>query len=269
MTMDRLEKALEKARTQRATNGSAYNSGLRAVPVGGKIPPAAKVLPSALAAGQMQLAHHRILAHQANSQGADTFRILRTQILQIMNKSGFKTLAITSPNYGDGKTTTALNLGLSIALDLKQTVLLADVDLRKPNLHEFLGFKPTTGLSEYLLDDVPLASSLLRLPFDRVSMLPAGRALENSSEVLGSPKMAALAHELKTRYHDRMVIYDLPPALAQDDPIAFLPHVDAVLVVIRDGITRAHEVRKCLSNLAGTNVIGTVLNDSVRTGVIF
>ena len=266
--MDRLEIALEKARAQRASSGKPYAGGIGTPR---QVHPGKQSMASAVASaiGKQQLAQRRILAHQPHSPEADIFRILRTQVLQIMHKSGFKTLAITSPNYGDGKTTTSLNLGLSIAQDLKQTVLLADLDLRKPNLHEFLELQPTTGLSDYLLDDVPLAHSIMRLPFDRLSILPAGRPMDNSSEILGSPKMAALAHELKTRYHDRMVIYDLPPALAQDDPIAFLPHVDAVLVVIRDGVTRAHEVRRCLNTLSGINVIGTVLNDSARPGALF
>src|SRR5262249_23739909 len=156
------------------------------------------------------------------------------KILQIMNQSGHRTLAITSPNYGDGKTTIALNLGLSLALDVKQTVLLADLDMRKPNLHTFLGLEPTVGLSDYLARNVPIPQCLVRPAYDRITLLPAGTPLDNSSEMLGSPKMMALAQEIRDRYIDRMIIYDMPPVLAQDDPIAFLPNVDAVLLVVRD-----------------------------------
>jgi Mrp family chromosome partitioning ATPase len=260
--MDRLEKALEKARQQRST-GAAYAATTMARPsaTAGAIPQslATTGLPPDI---EERLGRHRILAHHTRSPEADIFRILRTQVLQAMNKSGYRTLAITSPNYGDGKTTIALNLAMSIALDLKQTVLLVDLDLRKPNLYEFLGLEPGTGLSSHLLHDVPLKDCLVRLPFDRLSLLPAGPALDHSSELLASPKMAAVAHEIKTRYPDRIIIYDMPPVLAQDDPIAFLPHVDAALLVIYDGITRVDEVRRCLDALAGTNVIGTVLNNA-------
>jgi len=211
---------------------------------------------------EAHLERHRILAHHPRTQEADVFRMLRTQILQIMNKSGFRTLAITSPNYGDGKTTIALNLAVSIALDLKQTVLLADLDLRKPNLYEYMGMDPTVGLSNYLLRNVPLHECMVRPAFDRLNTLPAGPPLDYSSEILGSPKMAALAYELKMRYPDRLIIYDMPPVLAQDDSIAFMPHVDAVLMVVRDGVTRVHEVKQCLDRLAGANVIGIVLNDA-------
>ena len=199
--------------------------------------------------------------HTRNPQ-ADVFRMLRTKVMQIMKQNNLRTLAITSPNYGDGKTTTALNLSLSLALDVKQTVLLVDLDLRKPNLHDFLNKDPEVGISNYLLKDTPLQDCLVRPPIERLNTLPAGPSMEHSSELLASPKMAGLARELKTRYPDRIVIYDMPPVLAQDDSIAFLPHVDAVLLVIRDGITKVDEVKQCLESLSKTNVIGTVLNNS-------
>jgi protein-tyrosine kinase len=250
--MDKLERALEKARQQR--NAAAP----RLIEKSAVSPASAS---SKVSVSEAQFERNRIVAYRTRSAEADLFRILRTQVLQAMNKSNFKTLAITSPNYGEGKTTIALNLAVSIALDLKQTVLLADLDLRKPGIHSYLGLNPEHGLTDYLLHDTPLPDCLLRLPFDRLTALPAGKSLENSSETLASPKMAALAQELKSRYPDRFIIYDMPPILAQDDPIAFLPHVDAVLLVVRDGVTRADEIKRCLGALEHANVVGTVLNN--------
>ena len=137
---------------------------------------------------------------------------------------------------------------------------MVNLDLRKPSLYPYLGLPPRVGLSDFLLRDTPLQECLTRLPFERMSALSAGTPLDHSSELLGSPKMIALAEELKTRYPDRFVLYDMPPALEQDDPIAFLPQVDAVLVVARDGVTRADDLKRCLRSLADANVIGTVLN---------
>ncbi|HEU0118088.1 MAG TPA: CpsD/CapB family tyrosine-protein kinase [Alphaproteobacteria bacterium] len=263
--MDRLEKALEKARQLRESELATQPTGAGQTVASANRATTGYTRPlnsEPMTVGEAQLERHRVLAHHTRNPEADIFRILRTQILQIMNKSGYRTLAITSPNYGDGKTTIALNLGMSIALDLKQTVLLVDLDLRKPNLHEFLGLERTRGLSDHLLDNVPLSDCLTRLSFDRLSILPAGRPLDNSSEVLGSPKMAALANELKTRYPDRMIIYDMPPVLAQDDPIAFLPHVEATLMVVYDGVTRVNDLKQCLNVLSNANIIGTVLNNA-------
>ncbi len=251
--MDRLEKALSKSRQQRAALCGEAPLGARAEPLA---PPAAP--PSAT--NDAFLESNRVIAHRAGLE-ADVYRQLRTKVLRIMNDSGFKTLAITSPRYGDGKTTAVTNLGISIALDQKQTVLLVDLDIRNPNLHQYLGLKPKAGLTDYLLRNTPIPECLMRPPFERVNVLPAGMSLENSSELLGSHKMIALAHELKARYPDRFVIYDMPPVLEQDDALAFLPQVDAVLVVVRDGVTRAEDLKRALKALSGSNVIGTVLNN--------
>ena len=255
--MDKLEKALEKARTQR--EGAA--------PAGGPPPRRSATAapqslpPSTVTIDEEMLDENHIIAYQTKSFDADVFRILRTRILQAMAKQNFKTLAITSPNYGDGKTTIALNLAVSIALDLKQTVLLADLDLRKPSIPGYLNIEPKAGLTDHLLDGTPLADCMLRMPFERLSILPAGRKLDKSSEILGSPQMATLAQELHSRYPDRFIIYDMPPILSQDDAIAFLPHVDAVLLVVQNGVTKTSEVRHCLHALEHANVIGTVLNN--------
>lgn len=264
--MDKLEKALQKARTERAVHQSGVLLGAEQTTTHNR--GSSKGAPPNLPAGNLAirdevLDQNRIVAHRSQDPRADLFRLLRTQILQTMSKHGFRTLAITSPNYGDGKTTTAINLALSIALDLKQTVLLADLDLRKPSVQKYLGIESSVGLTDYLAGTAAIPDCLLRLPFERMTLLPAGHVLERSSELLGSPQMADLAAELKSRYPDRMVIYDMPPLLAQDDPLTFLPHVDAVLLVVHDGETTTADVKRSLDILSSANVIGTVLNDQV------
>jgi len=262
--MDRLEKALEKSRQQRASLGAQQSQPTPDQGVFAPLPQDANAISAGSSLTQSQedlLERNRIVAHKPRCTEADAYRLLRTQVLQIMKSAGFKTLAITSPDYGDGKTTVAINLALSISQDIKQTVLIADLDLRKPNLHQYLGIDTNTGLTDHILKGIPLQDCIVKPGFDRISVLPAGSVQELSSELLGAPKMISLAHELKTRYPDRFVIYDMPPVLAQDDSIAFLPHVDAVLVVVREGVTNASRLRRCLQTLAGANVIGTVLND--------
>ncbi len=208
------------------------------------------------------LARHHIIAHRTQSEEADRFRILRTKVLSAMDAGKMQTLGITSANYGDGKTTIALNLALSIAMDVKHNVLLVDLDLRKPCVAEYLGIKPAVGLRDYFMEDVSLASCLIRTSFPRLSILPAGKPLFYSSEMLGSPKIAALASEMHARYPDRLIIYDLPPLLAQDDPLVFMPHMDTSLLVVKEGDTRVEDVRSCLRTLAHSHVLGTVLNHS-------
>ena len=109
---------------------------------------------------------------------------------------------------------------------------------------------------------MPIANCLIRPSFDRLTILPAGQRLENSSEALGSPRIAELARELRARYADRLIIYDMPPTLEQDDPIAFLPHIDALLLVINEGVTQVSELKRTMHILSNANIIGTVLNHS-------
>jgi protein-tyrosine kinase len=261
--MDKLAKALKKARGERSASlgTQSYRIGTPAYMT--PAPDTVHVLTAnAVKVNEHTMEQNCIVAHRTRSKEADKFRLLRTQVLHAMAQSGMRTLGITSPNYGDGKTTIALNLALSIALDLKQTVLLVDIDLRKPNVMDYLGLAAPVGLTDYFANDIPIADCMVRPSFDRLTLLPAGRPLDRSSEMLGSPKIAALAEEMKARYADRLIIYDMPPVLAQDDPLVFLPHVDGVLLVVNEGFTRTSDLKASLRALSGAHVIGTVLNNS-------
>ncbi len=220
------------------------------------------MLPASGKADEGHMERNRIVAYRSETAEADLFRQLRTQILRFMESKGGRMLAITSPRHGEGKSFITVNLGLSIALDLKQTVLLADLDLRHPTLHRLLGAAPRAGLADHLLKGVALSDCLIRLPFDRMSLLGAGTSLDCSSELLASPPMRALAEEMKTRYADRLILCDMPPMLEQDDMLAFLPQVDAVLLVVRDGVTRLDDLNLCLHLLSEAGVAGIVLNAS-------
>lgn len=210
----------------------------------------------------LAMERHYILAHRTDRAEADRFRILRTHVLQAMAQAEFRTLGITSPRYGDGKTTIALNLALSIAHDLNQTVLLVDLDLRKPSVCHYLGLEAAAGVTDYFLKSTPLASCLLRTSFPRLTVLPAGMPLPQSAEILSAPKITALAHELRERYPDRLIIYDLPPVLAQADPLVFAPQLDSFLLVLKEGKTCTEDAKTALRSLNHTHVFGTVLNYS-------
>jgi len=208
------------------------------------------------------LDEHHIIAHKTKSKQADTYRFLRTQVLHTMEKHDLKTLAISSPRYGDGKSTTAINLAVSIAQDLKRTVLLVDLDLRDPSLAKYLGVDDKVGLTDYIEGKASVQDCLVRLPFARIRVFPAGQAIDFSSESLGSPQMQKLAAELKERYDDRLIIYDMPPLLDQDDPLVFVPHVDAFLMVVKEGVTTTEEIKRSLDILDDSKVVGFVVNAS-------
>lgn len=191
---------------------------------------------------------------------ATAYKVLRTHVLQRMRANHWKTLAITSPTQGNGKTVTAINLAITLARDLKHTVLLVDLDLRRPSLASFLFDEPVPGISDYITDDRPLEEMLINPGIERLTLLPGNHSFTHSSEILCSPKMIELVEELKGRYADRLVLFDTPPVLAGDDIMAFSPYVDALLLVVEEGRTSKQELLDAYALLDDTKILGTVLN---------
>jgi exopolysaccharide/PEP-CTERM locus tyrosine autokinase len=195
----------------------------------------------------------------------DAYKILCTQVLQRTRDKGFNALAVVSPGPGEGKTLTAINLAISLSGEIGQTVLLVDADLRHPSVHEYFGLGTVPGLTEHLLDQVRLETILINPGIKDFVLLPGGRPLRNSAEMLSSPKMHALVREVKSRYPSRIIVFDLPPVLTVADAIAFAPHVDATLMVVQEEKTGADDLSRAVEMLESTNLIGTVLNNA-RSG---
>jgi capsular exopolysaccharide synthesis family protein len=190
----------------------------------------------------------------------DAYRMLRTRVLQTMRENNWTSIAVTGPASGCGKTLTAINLAISLAMEVTHTVQLVDLDLRKPSVHRHFNYTPEVGLGDYLKRDVPIQQIMFTPSIERLVVLPGREAIQNSSEMLRSPKMVALVNELKHRYPDRLVVFDLPPILAADDALAFSPYTDAMLLVAEAGGTSQEDLQKSLDVLKGAPVIGTVLN---------
>jgi len=205
---------------------------------------------------------NRVIAGLEAGTVVESYRLLRTQVLQRMREQDWMSLAITSPTRHAGKSLTAVNLAISMAMEVNQTVLLVDLDLRKPSIHEYFGYCPVQGISDYLHDDIPLSEILFNPTIERLVILPGHESVAHSSEALSTPRMAALVDELKHRYPNRLVLFDLPPILSADDALAFSPYVDAVLLVIEDGGTTTEELTRTIEILEPVNIIGTVLNKS-------
>lgn len=207
-----------------------------------------------------QLERNRIISFSKSDVRTVSFDRLRTQVLRIMRDHGWRTLAITSPTASCGKTTVGLNLAFSIAHQTEQTVLLADFDLRDPQVAEYLGLPETVSLVDFLNGDVSLSDVFVNPGIPRLTLLPNHKAVLNAAETLMTRKMQEMVSDIRNRYESRMVIFDLPPLLTTDDALAFLPQVDCVLLVVASGQSTKSEVKASLNLLQNTNVIGTVLN---------
>jgi protein-tyrosine kinase len=207
------------------------------------------------------LRENRILTGLEPGPFTDAYNLLRTQVLQRFKENHWNVLAVTSPGSGAGKTLTAINLAISIAREVDYTVLLVDANLRHPWMLEHFGLEKRKGLSDYLLHDTPIAELLVRPSrIEHLVLLPGGEPLSNSAEMLNSPKMAQLVADMKSRYHSRVIIFDLPPVLTSADALAFSPYVDAALLVIEEGVTEKQDLERAVDLLSSTNVVGTVLN---------
>ncbi len=210
------------------------------------------------------LRQNRIITGAVIDAYARAYKVLRTQVSQRMRQQGWRTLGVTSPGPREGKTLTAINLAISLALEANQTVLLVDADLRQPSVHAYFGFDVEYGLRDYLLEATPLEQILVNPEIRRLVVLPGGAPLANSSELLSSPVMLRLVQEVKRRYPSRLVVFDLPPVLTADDVLAFSPYLDASLLVVEEGRTLRDEAARAaeLLQAANHNLIGTVLNKS-------
>jgi capsular exopolysaccharide synthesis family protein len=206
------------------------------------------------------LSENRLIAGNRTDPRATSFRMLRTQVLHALRENGWTSLGITGPSKGTGKSLVAANLAISISHEVNQTVLLVDVDLRRPSIHKYFDFEPEQGLLDYLQGDASLENLLVNPAFQRLVLLPGRGATTESSELLSSPRMINLVKELKSRYESRIIIFDMPPLLDLDDAMVFLPNVDSALLVVENGRNTQSEVQKSMRLLGSTNLIGTVLN---------
>jgi len=214
------------------------------------------------------LLKNRVFSKSREDGITDHFNLLRLQILNKLEEIGGNSLLITSANPGEGKTFTAINLGIHLARELNRTVLLIDADLRNPTTRhydfasDFFSIKTDQGLADYLLGQAEMKDILMNPGIDKFTILPAGRSLPNSAEILGSLKMATLVDEMKKRYpDDRIIIFDTPSLLCAD-PMVLSRYVDAVLLVVEQEKTTARDLHRATELLKNTKILGTILNKS-------
>ena len=256
--MDPITKALQKVRQERQTAGVSLQRRAL-VPAEITYTQTRKV---SLYPGWLR--QNRIVTADVVDGYARAYKVLRTQVSQRMRSQGWRTLGVTSAGPREGKTLTAINLSISLALEANQTVLLVDTDLRQPSVHTYFGFDVEFGLRDHLVDGTPIEQILVNPEIRRLVILPGGAPLGNSSETLSSPVMLRLVQELKRRYPSRLVVFDLPPLLTTDDVLAFAPYIDAALLVVEEGKTLRDDAERAAELLQATNhnLIGTVLNKS-------
>jgi protein-tyrosine kinase len=208
---------------------------------------------------------HRLVAALApTSLAAEQYRSLRTRLKQVEGGRAVRSIAVTSPAKGDGKSLTAANLALTMAQEFQHRVLLIDADLRRPTVHSLFGLGDTPGLVDVLMNVADLDQALVFLPEHHLTVLPAGGPPSHPAELLGSATMRRTLDTLRSRY-DRILI-DVPPVAPLADLQVLAPMVDGLLMIVRAGVTPKPAIERALSELDATKVLGLVLNEAGSHG---
>jgi capsular exopolysaccharide synthesis family protein len=208
----------------------------------------------------------RLLIHQAAAPAiVEQYRMLRTSLNQRRNGHPPRTVLVTSAAQAEGKSTVAVNLAVAIAQSVRAHALLVDCNLRRPSLHGLFGLGPRTGgLSEYLRGEAGLSGLLLATGVPKLTLLPAGAAAPDATELLDSEAMRSLLTELRGRYPDRMIVLDSPAVAEAADASILAPQAEAVLLVVRSGRTDRETIIRAMENVGQERVVGVVFNAAGR-----
>jgi exopolysaccharide/PEP-CTERM locus tyrosine autokinase len=199
---------------------------------------------------------------------AEDFRIIKRVLLRNATAHGNRhgnLIVVTSALPGEGKTYCAVNLAMSIAMEMDITVLLVDADVARPSLLQVLGLGAEAGmkagLMDILLDDaIELADVIVRTNVPTLSILPAGRRNKHANELLASHAMRSLLADIASRYADRIVIFDSPPLLPTTEATVLASQMGQVVLVVEAETTTQHAVKEALRKIEGCSNIGLIYN---------
>lgn len=267
----KIEQAVEKA--MRNQPASDRQDARKAAPVpqqtggaeGEWVPPAYNESRCCALDPRVLLAN-RCICFQEDAPELDYYKVLRTQLIQRTQAKGWNTIMITSSRPGEGKTVTAINLAMTIAKAYSQTVLLMDCDLRQQKIYRYLGIAGEKGIIDHLSNGCPLKDIIVWPRIDKMTVISGGRTVNESAELLGSPKMKSLIAEMKVRYADRYLLLDVPPVLSGADALTLSEFVDGIVMVVESGSTPVDEIQEALTLLPEEKFLGFVLNKHISEG---
>ncbi|RZI86281.1 MAG: chromosome partitioning ATPase [Rubrivivax sp.] len=201
------------------------------------------------------------------SQQEEEFRIVKRPLLEnVRGQTAARPrraniIMVTSALPGEGKTQTAINLAVSIAMELDHTVLLVEADVIRPSALERMGVSVSKGLLDLLTHpETDLSDVLLKTNIPKLTLLPAGTSNSRSTELLASAAMDALLEELATKYPDRVIIFDTPPLLPSTESRVLAGNMGQVLMVVEAGKTPLNTVKQAFAMVEECPVVMSMLN---------
>jgi protein-tyrosine kinase len=265
--MERIQEAIAKARAERDALPPGQIAGQApAAPLPGapatatpdSVNEAWQALPI-LHVDRKRAARHHLVAHVGGA-GAAEIDGIRTRLLQHLAAKGFCKVAIVSPTPRAGKTTLALNLGFSLGRLSDQRTIVADADLRRPQMARILGITAQHGFDRVLDGTAALSENAMRVG-DRLAFATTQGSVRNSAELLQSHRARAALDTIQATYAPTVMLFELPPILSSDDAMAFLGHMDCALIVAAAERNSTKDVDRCERDVASqTTVLGVVLN---------
>lgn len=193
-----------------------------------------------------------------HSYAEEQFRKLRTYIFRRSPRPP-RSILITSSAPQEGKSTTSVNLAMSISQEIQRKVILIDADLRKPSIH--IGkYSNSTGLSDYLSGQKTISEILTNSESENFKIIPAGTISQKPAELVGSRRMKDLLRNLRDFGEDTFVLIDSPPVLTSSEPLLLSEWVDGVILVVMAGRIPKGSVRRVVDSIGREKIIGVVFN---------
>ena len=194
----------------------------------------------------------------------EEFRLIKRMILNRRwdeSDAPGNTIVVTSALPSEGKTTTAVNLAMSIAAEEDLRVVLVDADFIKPDALRQLGVHASKGLIDVLQNPrMDLSEVMLRTDIDKLSLIPSGQLHDRCTELLASARMDEIISELASRYQDRILIFDSPPLLVTTESVVLASHMGQIVMVVQAGRTKRESLNSALELLGDRPNLGLVLN---------
>jgi exopolysaccharide/PEP-CTERM locus tyrosine autokinase len=205
--------------------------------------------------------------HSPRSQVADQFRVVKRPLIKNAMGKGASVIAngnlimVTSSLPGEGKSFTAINLAMSIATELDNTVMLVDADVARPSVMNMLGLPASPGLLDLVLDETKtLADVLLKTNIEKLTILPSGTPHARATELLASDAMVRLLDDISARYSDRIIVFDSPPLLITTEARVLASHMGQIVFVVHAGKTLQSEVKQALDTIEACPIKLMLLN---------
>jgi protein-tyrosine kinase len=208
---------------------------------------------------------HLINAERPHDVPAEEFRSLRTRLNHVQGQQDLHSLVVTSASPAEGKTFTAVNLAIAQA-QLESPVLLADLDLRRPVVHNLFQCERSPGFSDFLMNEKPLEECVRKIENSNLYFLPAGSAVKNPLELLNMRHVKHTFEGLRKLFN--WIILDTPPLLFSADANLLSTLTDGTLLVVRIGSTTYDNVIRAIQTLCENNVVGIVANGA-RAGELY